>query len=171
MLAQAAMPKGFSSGLTKTDPIAFTPFGAEHPLTFGGGTFRYNGQTNQNLFMGSQAPERISGSFGYFTEFQFVIRQDLLLTGNWTRLHHSYNDGYDSNHILRPVEWSLVTESRASTAKAVGLNWSIYEGWRGYAKVQTVNGSAWIPQLNIPRFVTQDTEDWTLAAIEVVYSF
>ncbi len=180
--AQTSVPAWLSSRLAKSQPIAFTPFGADQPLTIGGGTigggtsrqpdaFTYGRPVYQNSLIGSQSVGLDSGSVGFFTEFQFVIRQDLFLTGNWTRLHQSYNDSYDSNRILRPVEWSLITESRASTAKTVGLNWNIYQGWRAYAKLQTVNGSAWIPQLNIPRFVTQDAEDWTLAAVEIVYSF
>ncbi len=108
---------------------------------------------------------------GFFTEFQLVIKSDLVLSGQWTRLHDSYNDGYETSGTLRPVEWSLATESRTSTARELGLNWTVYGGLKAYAKLQTVNSSAWIPQVSIPRFVTQDTDDWTLAAVELVYSF
>jgi hypothetical protein len=107
----------------------------------------------------------------YFTEFQLTLKNHLTITGQWTRLHDSYIDGYDTNRLLRPVEWSLVTESRSSTAREVGLNWTIFEGLQAFAKLQTVNSSAWIPQVSIPRFITQDSEHWTLAAVELVYSF
>lgn len=110
-------------------------------------------------------------NYGFFTEFQLTLKNDLVLTGQWTRLHDSYNDGYETSGTLRPVEWSLATESRASTARELGLNWTVYGGLKAYAKLQTVNSSAWIPQVSIPRFVTQDTDDWTLAAVELVYSF
>lgn len=110
-------------------------------------------------------------NYGFFTEFQLTLKNDLVLTGQWTRLHDSYNDGYEASGTLRPVEWSLATESRTSTARELGLNWTVYGGLKAYAKLQTVNSSAWIPQVSIPRFVTQDTDDWTLAAVELVYSF
>lgn len=110
-------------------------------------------------------------NYGFFTEFQLTLKNDLVLTGQWTRLHDSYNDGYETSGTLRPVEWSLATESRTSTARELGLNWTVYGGLKAYAKLQTVNSSAWIPQVSIPRFVTQDTDNWTLAAVELVYSF
>jgi hypothetical protein len=119
----------------------------------------------------SNAQSSIYSHYAYFTEFQLAIKSDLMITGQWTRLHESYNDGYDSNRLLRPVEWSLVTESRTSAAREVGLNWTVFEGLQAFAKLQTVNSSAWIPQVSIPRFVTQDTENWTLAAVELVYTF
>ncbi|WP_412972385.1 hypothetical protein [Glaciecola sp. MF2-115] len=119
----------------------------------------------------SNAKSSIYSHYAYFTEFQLAIKSDLMITGQWTRLHESYNDGYDSNRLLRPVEWSLVTESRTSAAREVGLNWTVFEGLQAFAKLQTVNSSAWIPQVSIPRFVTQDTENWTLAAVELVYTF
>jgi hypothetical protein len=112
-----------------------------------------------------------TNEYPYFTEFQLAIKSDLMITGQWTRLHDSYNDGYDSNRLLRPVEWSLVTESRTSAARELGLNWTVFEGLQAFAKLQTVNSSAWIPQVSIPRFVTQDTENWTLAAVELIYTF
>ena len=58
------------------------------------------------------------GSVGFFTEFQFVIRQDLYLTGNWTRLHQSYNDSYDSNQYLKKVmlsEIRVVTQQNSNS--------------------------------------------------------
>lgn len=110
-------------------------------------------------------------NYSFFTEFQLTLKNDLVLTGQWTRLHDSYNDGYETSRTLRPVEWSLATESRTSTARELGLNWTIYGGLKAYAKLQTVNSSAWIPQVSVPRFVTQDTDSWTLAAVELIYSF
>ena len=110
-------------------------------------------------------------NYSFFTEFQLTLKNDLVLTGQWTRLHDSYNDGYETSRTLRPVEWSLATESRTSTARELGLNWTIYGGLKAYAKLQTVNSSAWIPQVSVPRFVTQDTDNWTLAAVELIYSF
>ncbi|MFQ3206520.1 MAG: hypothetical protein ACI9IT_000658 [Glaciecola sp.] len=115
-------------------------------------------------------PANIS-HFGYFTEFQLTLKNDLTLTGQLTRLHDSYDDGYGARQILRPLEWSLTTESRTSTAREIGLNWTVFEGLHAFAKLQTVNGSAWIPQVSVPRFVTQDSENWTLAAVELVYRF
>nr|WP_297347118.1 hypothetical protein [uncultured Glaciecola sp.] len=115
-------------------------------------------------------PANIS-HLGYFTEFQLTLKTDLTLTGQLTRLHDSYDDGYGARQILRPVEWSLTTESRTSTAREIGLNWTVFEGLHVFAKLQTVNGSAWIPQVSVPRFVTQDSENWTLAAVELVYRF
>ncbi len=53
----------------------------------------------------------------------------------------------------------------------VFVNWTVFEGLHAFAKLQTVNGSAWIPQVSVPRFVTQDSENWTLAAVELVYRF
>lgn len=110
-------------------------------------------------------------NYSFFTEFQLTLKNDLVLTGQWMRLHDSYNDGYETSRTLRPVEWSLATESRTSTARELGLNWTIYGGLKAYAKLQTVNSSAWIPQVSVPRFVTQDTDNWTLAAVELIYSF
>lgn len=107
----------------------------------------------------------------YFTEFQVPLLSDLSISGQWARLHDSYNDGYDASRILRPVEWSIAAESRTSIARELGINWTVFEGLQAHAKVQTVNGSAWIPQVSIPRFVTQDSEHWTLAAVELVYTF
>lgn len=112
-----------------------------------------------------------NSEFSYFTEFQLTLKRDLMITGQWTRLHTSYNDGYNSHRLLRPVEWSLATESRTSAAREVGLNWTVAEGLQVFTKLQTVNGSAWIPQVSVPRFVTQDSEHWTLAAVELVYTF
>ena|GEM_PF-2405394 len=112
-----------------------------------------------------------ASNYGFYTEFQLPLKNDLVLMGQWTRLHDSYNDGFESSRTLRPVEWSLATESRTSTARELGLNWTVYGGLKAYAKLQTVNSSAWIPKVSIPRFVTQDTENWTLAAVELVYSF
>ncbi|PKI02466.1 hypothetical protein [Glaciecola sp. 33A] len=107
----------------------------------------------------------------YFTEFQLILKNDLKLTGQWTHLHDPYNDGYDASKILRPVEWSLANESRSSSARELGINWTVFEGLHAHAKVQTVNGSAWIPLVSVPRFVTQESERWTLAAVSLVYRF
>ncbi|MFT6804876.1 MAG: hypothetical protein ACJAWT_000272 [Glaciecola sp.] len=124
----------------------------------------YMSYDNQSL------PSNIN-HFGYFTEFKLTLKNDLILTGQLTRLHDSYNDGYGARQIVRPVEWSLTTESRSLTAREIGLNWTVFEGLHAFANLQTVNGSAWIPQVSVPRFVTQDSENWTLAAVELVYRF
>ena len=107
----------------------------------------------------------------FFTEFQLPLKNDWVVMGQWTRLHKSYNNGDEASRTLRPLEWSLVTESRTSTAKEIGLNWTVYGSFKAYVKLQTVNSSAWIPQVSIPRFMTQDTDKWTLASAELVYRF
>ncbi|GAC29251.1 hypothetical protein [Brumicola pallidula] len=120
---------------------------------------------------GNQSSLVNSRTGGYFTEFQLTLKNDLKLTGQWTHLHDPYNDGYDASEMLRPVGWSLANESRTSSARELGINWTVFEGLHAYAKVQTVNGSAWIPLVSVPRFVTQESERWTLAAVELVYRF
>jgi len=107
----------------------------------------------------------------YFIEFQFALKNDLKLTGQWTHLYDPYNDGYAASKMLRPVEWSLANESRTSSAGELGINWTVFESLHAYAKVQTVNGSPWIPLVSVPRFVTQESEQWTLAAVSLVYRF
>jgi hypothetical protein len=126
---------------------------------------------NHYIGTSSNSESVTNSNYGYFTQFQLSVKTDLMITGQWTRLHDTYNDGYDSNSLLRPVEWSLLTESRTTAAREVGLNWTVFEGLQAFAKLQTVNSSAWIPQVSIPRFVTQDTEHWTLAAVELIYTF
>lgn len=65
----------------------------------------------------------------------------------------------------------LVQLANTKTARTLSLDWSLNDNWKTQVKLQTVNGSAWLPLVSIPRFITQDSEDWTLAAVEVVYSF
>lgn len=107
----------------------------------------------------------------YVTEFELILKNDLKLTGQWRHLHDPYNDGFDDSRILRPVEWSIANESRISSARELGINWTVFKGLHAQAKVQTVNGSAWIPLVSVPRFVTQESERWTLAAVSLVYRF
>lgn len=111
------------------------------------------------------------GAFGFYTGLQYDIQEDLSITGQWSRFQTVQNGRYFTSNVLTVVDLSLLEEARSQTARTVGLNWTMSNGWRAQAKVQTVAGSVWLPNVTIPRFITQDSEDWTLAAIEVIYTF
>ena len=131
-----------------------------------------NAKTEPHYF--SVAPLGLNlpnNSFGYFTAIEYSIQQDLTLTGQWSRYQPNFAEFHSHNTFFKALDTSLLEEARTSSSRIVGLNWNMTPGWRAYAKVQTVAGSAWLPGVDIPRFVTQDSEDWTLAAIEVVYTF
>jgi hypothetical protein len=97
--------------------ISVTSYAIESLSEFGISSHSAN-YANQSL------PANIN-HLGYFTEFQLTLKNDLILTGQLTRLHDSYNAGYGARQILRPVEWSLTTESRSSTAREIELNWTL----------------------------------------------
>lgn len=73
--------------------------------------------------------------------------------------------------LFSALDQNLFDQNRASTVMALGLNWRMNNNWKAHAKLQTVSDSVWLPQVNVPRFITQDSENWTLAAVEVVYTF
>ena len=176
VVKNAAKQTSIASQLVQAKPIAFSAFdilGSDTSNTLVIGSLSLGDMDIFNHYssISNQSGLANDSHFGYFTEFQLTLKSDLSLTGQWTRLHDSYNHGYTASQILRPVEWSLATESRTSTAREIGLNWAVYEGLHAFAKLQTVNGSAWIPLVTVPRFVTQDSENWTLAAVELVYRF
>jgi hypothetical protein len=131
-----------------------------------------NTKSEQNYF--SVAPLGLNlpnNSFGYFTAIEYSIQQDLTLTGQWSRYQPNFAEFHSHSSFFKALDTRLLEEARTTSSRIVGLNWKMTTGWRAYAKVQTVAGSAWLPGVDIPRFVTQDSEDWTLAAIEVVYTF
>jgi hypothetical protein len=109
--------------------------------------------------------------YGFYTGLQYDIQEDLSITGQWSRFQTAQYDKHFASNVLSVVDLSLLEEARSQTARTLGLNWTMSEAWRAQAKVQTVAGSVWLPNVTIPRFVTQDSENWTLAAIELVYTF
>ncbi|MBF7074979.1 hypothetical protein ISG33_16380 [Glaciecola sp. MH2013] len=136
-----------------------------------GGSFTNTNTYSLNLLNASLGLSVPQDSSGYFTAIEFAIQDDLTLSGQWSRYQVSFSDAHRDNKFFKALDTSLLEEARNTTSRVVGLNWNMSKGWRAYAKVQTVAGSVWLPQVTIPRFVTQDSEHWTLAAIEVVYTF
>lgn len=151
--------------------FAFAPFGNDHALIIGSGTLTQQDSIEQSTLFAPHSIKGASDTAGYFTEFQFVIGQNLLLTGNWTRINQSNTHNHGGHRILKAAKWSLTNDPIALTAKTLGINWHINEGWGAYAKLQTVSGSAWLPQHSIPSYITQDLENWTLGSVGVVYQF
>lgn len=109
--------------------------------------------------------------YGFYTGLQYDLQEDLSITGQWSRFQTAQYDKHFASNVLTVVDLSLLEEARSQTARTLGLNWTMSDAWRAQAKVQTVAGSVWLPNVTIPRFVTQDSENWTLAAIEVIYTF
>lgn len=73
--------------------------------------------------------------------------------------------------LFSALDQNMFDQTRASTVMALGLNWRMNNNWKAHAKLQTVSDSVWLPQVDVPRFITQDSENWTLAAVEVIYTF
>ena len=109
--------------------------------------------------------------YGFYTGLQYDIQEDLSITGQWSRFQSAQHDRHFASNVISAVDLSLLEEARSHTARTLGLNWALSNAWRAQAKLQTVTGSVWLPNVTIPRFVTQDSEDWTLAAVEVIYTF
>ena len=109
--------------------------------------------------------------YGFYTGLQYDIQEDLSITGQWSRFQSTQYDRHFASNVISAVDLSLLEEARSQTARTLGLNWAMSDAWRAQAKLQTVSGSVWLPNVTIPRFVTQDSENWTLAAVELIYTF
>lgn len=73
--------------------------------------------------------------------------------------------------LFSALDQQMFDQVRTIPLVTLGLNWHMNNNWKAHAKLQTINESVWLPQVSVPRFITQDAENWTVAAVEVIYTF
>ncbi|MDT0593536.1 hypothetical protein [Glaciecola petra] len=73
--------------------------------------------------------------------------------------------------LFTALDQKMFDQTRAPLLIALGLNWRMNNNWKAHATLQTIGESVWLPQVTVPRFITQDAENWTVAAVEITYTF